>query len=86
MHAFTQDIAAAEQVSLHELTVPELSSSDPTRNVAVLRRSEARAKERNSERGGRHVTLLSSPCRRTIGSRNPLLLFRPTQEIKTTNG
>ena len=47
-HAFTQDIAAAEQVSLHELTVQELSPSDPTRNVAVLRRSEAREKERNS--------------------------------------
>ena len=48
-HAFTtQDIAAAEQVSLHELTVPELSPSDPTGNIAVLRRSEARAKERNS--------------------------------------
>ena len=32
------------------------------------------------------MTRLSSPCRRTIGSRNPLLLFRLTQEIKTTNG
>jgi hypothetical protein len=33
-HAFTQDISAAEQVSLHELTVPELSPSDPTSSAS----------------------------------------------------
>ena len=32
--AFTQDIPSAEQVSLHDLIVPELSPSDPTSNAS----------------------------------------------------